>query len=324
MTVIVISTGGTIASTKEAGKGVSPDLSGADLVTAVPGLDKVATVDTHEFSAIPSPHFTVSQMGGLVTLISEYDADPEVEGVIVTQGTDILEESAYFVDLCYEGETPIAFTGAMRNPSAAGPDGPANLLAAARTVTDDNARSRGVLVVFNDRVHAPRDVAKIHSMNVDTFRSPEFGPLATVDEDRIVWRRDPAKSKQKFDIESEQITNDVYAVTVTIDMPPDHLYMARESAACCFAATGAGHIPPGIVPALEDLRDRDVPLIATTRCPEGRLARSTYDFRGSETTLQELGCYYSERNLPKTRVKTIVALAADALDRAFEKPDRAS
>lgn len=322
MTVTVVSTGGTIASTESAGGGAEPELSADALVGAVPGLSDVAEVETLDFSNVPSPHFAVGDMHGLVGTVESLDDEPEVEGVVVTQGTDILEESAYFVECCYDGATPVVFTGAMRNPSLAGPDGPANLLASVRTALSGGAAEAGVTVCFNDRVHAAADVTKVHSMNPDTFRSPEFGPLAAVDEDRVTWRRERRPEGPTFDPDPDALTSDVHAVTATADMPPAQVEAAGGSAALCLAATGAGHIPPGIIPALETLRDDGVPLVATTRCPEGRLARDTYGFRGSEATLQELGCYYSPHNLQKTRIRTIVALAAGRLDEAFDRPGR--
>lgn len=320
MSVVVVSTGGTIASTEDAGGDASPDLTGADLVAAVPGLDGVAEVTTHEFSSVPSPHLTVEDMADLAALVRDYGGDPEVEGVVVTQGTDTLEETAYFVDRCYGGETPVVFTGAMRNPSLASPDGPGNLLASVRVAAHPGARDLGVLVCFNDRVLAARHATKTHSMNLDTFRAPEFGPLGTVDEDRVAWSTRPAGRSPTHDIDRERLTNDVRAVTVTADMPEETLRGATDAAAVCLATTGAGHVPPGILPALGALADAGVPLVATTRCPEGRLARHTYDFPGSEASLRELGCYFADRNLQKTRIETVVALAADALEGTFDRP----
>lgn len=319
MSIVVVSTGGTIASTDDAGGDASPNLTGEDLVAAVPGLNQVATIETRDFSNVPSPHFTVKQMGDLARFVADLDADPEVEGIVVTQGTDILEETAYFVDLCYEGTTPIVFTGAMRNPSLSSPDGPVNLLASVYVANEDNAQGQ-VLIAFNERVHAAREVTKMNSMNVDTFRSPEFGPLAIVDESRVTWRRDVVNPDPELEVNYRELSNDTHAVTVTVDMPPEQIEAARDADALCLAATGAGHIPPRIIDELERLRDERVPIIATTRCPEGRLARETYGFRGSEATLQELGCYYSDLNLQKTRIKTIVSLAADALDSSFDFP----
>lgn len=316
MAIAIISTGGTIASTGEAG-GASPELTSSDLVAAVPGLEAEADLQTHDFSNIPSPHFTIDQMAELIEHLEDLDADPTVDGMVVTQGTDILEETAYFADLTYGGETPVVFTGAMRNPSLASPDGPANLLASVRTAGHEAARGRGVLVAFNDRVHEARTVTKMHSMNPDTFRSPEFGPVASHDEDRIAWHHGSGTKGQTFDIDRDALTNKVAAITVTADMPPQHIPGPDEIEAVCLAATGAGHIPPSIIPPLETLREAGTPIVATTRCPEGRLARNTYDFPGSEATLQELGCRYSKRNLQKTRIETIVALAADSIDSAF-------
>jgi L-asparaginase len=321
MPIAVISTGGTIASTNDPDGDASPELTGSDLVGAVPGLADVAEIVTEDFSNVPSPHFTVERMYDLTERVRTYDEDSSVDGVVITQGTDILEESAYFLDCCYGGETPVVFTGAMRNATLASPDGPGNMLASVRTVKNDGVRGLGALVVFNDRVAAARDVTKMNSMNPDTFRSPEFGPLATVDEDRVHWQRRPVDRTPNYDLERAALNNDVRALTTTADMSDSAIRAARDAPALCLAATGAGHIPPGIIPALEDLREDGVPIVATTRCPEGRLARRTYDFPGSEATLRRLDCHFSDRNLQKTRIETIVALAAGSLDEAFVHPD---
>jgi L-asparaginase len=319
MTVAVVSTGGTIASTEDRGGDATPSLDGADLVAAVPGLDDV-DVRTEDFSAMPSPHFTVDRMLDLATLVRDLDAEDGVEGVVVTQGTDVLEETAYFLDLCYGGETPVVVTGAMRNPSLASPDGPANLLAAVRTALDTDARGRGVLVAFAGRVMPAREATKVHSQMVDTFRCPEFGPLGVVEEGSVTWRRRAENPDPTFDPDPDRLTNDVAAVYVTADAPASHLSAHADAAAVCLAATGAGHVPEAIADALETLRAADVPVIVTTRCPEGRLARGTYGFRGSERTLRRLGCRYSDLVLQKTRIRAIVAHAAGRLDEAFDAP----
>jgi L-asparaginase len=319
MTTVVISTGGTIASTEDAGGDASPELTGEDLVASVPGLDEEVSLRTKDFSNVPSAHFTVEQMHELSKLIAEFDGDDAVEGIVVTQGTDVLEESAYFVDRSYDGETPVVFTGAMRNPSLASPDGPANLLTAVRTARSEGARGRGALVAFNDRIHAAKYVTKMNSMNLDTFRSPEFGPVATRDEETIRWSL-TAERTESVDIDPDALTNDVAGVTVTADMHPSRIPAPDECAAVVLAATGAGHIPPKLIEPLRELADADVPLVATTRCPEGRLATDTYDFPGSEATLRELGCYYSERNLQKARIETVVGLAGGGVGTVLSRP----
>lgn len=310
MTIAIISTGGTIASTANS-DGASPGLSGEEILAAVPDVTRLTDVTVHDFSNIPSTHFTIKQMGELARFVSDLDVD----GAIITQGTDVLEETAYFLDCCYKGSAPVVFTGAMRNPSLPSPDGPRNLLTSVRTALSERARGQ-VLVALNDRVHAAREVTKMNTMNPDSFRSPEFGPLAVADEARIVWRRGITTSTPDFTPDYDKLTNNVHAVTVSADMPPSQIAAAKESSALCLATTGAGHFPPQIISTIEALPDY-LPRVATTRCPEGRLARETYGFPGSETTLKELGFLFSNRNLQKTRIKTIVALASDAIEEAF-------
>lgn len=311
MTVVIVSTGGTIASPT----GSNEWLTGDDLVATVPELEPVADIETHSFDNLPSTNMTFARMYELVELLGTFDDDASVDGIVVTHGTDVLEESAYFADLCYDGETPVIFTGAMRDQSMVAPDGPANLLASVRTATTERARGLGVLVVLNDRVHPAKGVTKTHSMALDTFQSPEFGPLATVDHDRIAWERTSAPSTPTYDPDPEQLTNDVPAIVVIADASGTALRAGEDSAAVCVGVPGAGNLPPVAREALEDLRNADVPVIVTTRCPQGRLSMPPTD------DLDGLGCLFSDRNLLQTRIKAVVALAADSLDDAFERMD---
>lgn len=315
MVVVVLATGGTIAAVGD-DDGVRPALSGTELLGDLPNLG--VDVETREFATVPSPHFTVARLYDLVVELRRLGADDDVEGIVVTHGTDAIEESSYFVDLCDTGDTPVAFTGAMRPRSATGPDGPANLAAAVRTVASTRADEVGVTVVFNDRVYPARDVTKIHSSVPDAIRAPEFGPLAVVEEDRVAWRRSLPDRGNTFDPVPAALTADVHAIPMTIETPVEQVRSASNAEAVCVATMGAGRVPPTVTSALRTLSD-DVPLIATTRCREGRLARGTYDTDGSEALLRELGAYASDRNLQKTRIKVIVALAADALGDAFER-----
>lgn len=320
MSIVVVSTGGTIASTADEGGDATPSLSGDDLVEAVPELEEATDVEVDEFSNVPSQFFSLEGVYDLVETIREYDADPSVEGVVVTQGTNTLEESSYFVDLCYGGDTPVVFTGAMRNPSMHSPDGPMNLLASVRVASDERTREMGVVVVFSERIHTARDVSKFHTMNVDTFRSPEFGPLGTVDEGRVVWRRRPENPDPTMDPARDALRRDVETVTVTMDMTDAQLRACTEKAGIVLGTMGAGHVPKTITDGLRAIRGEGVPVFATHRMSEGRLLRDRYGYAGSEHLLRELDCYYSDLNLQKTRVKAVVALAADRLDEAFEQP----
>jgi L-asparaginase len=321
MTIAVVSTGGTISSVVEEGSDASPELNSRDLVESVPGLEALTDIVTEDFATIVSHHYTIDQMYQLAQRIRELDADLDVDGIVVTQGTNTLEVVSYFVNLCYDGETPVVFTGAMRNPSLASPDGPGNILSSVRTAMSDEAAGMGVLVTFNHRIHTARGVSKLHTLNPDTFRTPEYGPLGAIEEDRVVWRRQPIDPDPTFDPDPERLTNDVPIVLIGAEVPPGQLEAAFDSRAVCLATMGAGHLTPSIIPTLEDLHEAGVPLVASTWCTEGGLARNTYECYGCESTTREL-CYYSDLNPRKTRVKTIVASAAGRLDEAFRPPDQ--
>lgn len=175
-------------------------------------------------------------------------------------------------------------------------------------------------MTFNDQVFPARDVTKEHTFTVDAFGAAEFGPLATVEEDRVAWRRNPVNPDPTLSPDRDALSDRVATVTASVAMRPETLEREADSEAVCLATLGPGHLPARVVPALRALRAADVPVVATTVLPQGRLARETYEFEGSEATLQELGCYYSDLPIRKTRVKTIAALAAGRLDDAFERP----
>ncbi|MFF8813685.1 asparaginase [Streptomyces pactum] len=189
MTVALFTLGGTIAmggvGKGAPGGGVVTRLTGADLTAAVPGLAGVGEpVEAHDVQAVPSASLTFGQVLDLLDSASDAVA-AGATGVVVTQGTDTLEETAFLADLVWPHQAPLVFTGAMRNPTLAGADGPANLLAAVRVAAAPQARELGVLVVFNDEVHAARWVRKTHSTSTATFASPDLGPVGHVIEGRV-------------------------------------------------------------------------------------------------------------------------------------------
>ena len=320
MAIVILSTGGTISSVEDEGQDAKPELGSRDLVRSVPELEDVAEVETEEFATTVSHHFTIDGMARLAHRIVELDKNPDVDGVVVTQGTNTLETVSYFVDLCYDGATPVVFTGAMRNPSIVSPDGPANLLSAVRTAASDDAGTMGVLVTFNFRIHTARGVTKAHTQNPDSFRTPEFGPIGIIAEDAVVWRRKPAREMLTFEAQFDRLTNNVPIVPVAAEIPPTTLEAARDSDAVCLVTFGPGHLPPTVIPTLETFLDDGPPVVASSWCAEGVLARNTYECYGCESTTRDL-CYYSELNPRKTRILTIVSLAAGRFDEAFVPPE---
>src|ERR1700744_436593 len=191
MKVVLFTLGGTIASTPAAG-GVVPRLTGADLLTSVPGLDRAGLeVKVHDFRQVPSSSLTIGDILDLAVAIRE-QVGAGADGVVVSQGTDTIEETVFLLDLLYDGDAPVVFTGAMRHPMLAGADGPANLLAAVTVAASPQARGLGCLVVFGDEIHAARFVRKAHTTSVAAFISPPAGPLGFVAEGRAVLLTRPA------------------------------------------------------------------------------------------------------------------------------------
>src|SRR5262249_10319783 len=175
--VLVISLGGTIAMTAADQGGVTPALSAEQLLAAVPGLgDLDTTVDALDFRRLPGASLSFEDLTELAEVVRDRFASGD-DGIVVVQGTDTIEETAYLLDLYHAGPQPLVVTGAMRNPIQAGPDGPANLLAAVQTAASDQARGLGALVVLADEIHAARRVRKPHSTAGATFQSPTGGPL---------------------------------------------------------------------------------------------------------------------------------------------------
>ena len=183
--VRVIATGGTIAS-----RPGDDQLTGSALIEAVPQLAGVAQVEVEEFSRIGSSGMTPNHWLLLAKRINELlDAEPDISGVVVTHGTDTMEETAYFLHLTVKDLRPVVLTGSMRSATAVSADGPANLLTAVRVAADTNAGGRGVLVVLNDEIHSARDVRKTDNNRTDTFVSVEWGALGVVDLDGVTFRR---------------------------------------------------------------------------------------------------------------------------------------
>lgn len=183
--VAIISLGGTIAMTEgAAGSGVIPTLSAVDLVAAVPMLESYAIIETISFRNMPSVELKLTDILALAEEIMHLQK-VGVSGVVITQGTDTIEETAWALDLLLNSEMPVVVTGAMRNPSVPSSDGPANLLASVQVAGNQEARGLGTLVVFNDEIHAARFVSKTHTSNTATFQSPGLGKLGWVIENDV-------------------------------------------------------------------------------------------------------------------------------------------
>jgi L-asparaginase len=308
----MISLGGTIAMTASAGGGVTPALAAEELLAAVPGLSDVGiAVETIDFRRVPGASLGFDDLAAVAVLIRERTA-AGIDGVAVVQGTDTIEETAYLLDLYHAGRQPVVVTGAMRNPTMAGADGPANLLAAVQTAASSAARGLGCLVVLADEIHAARRVRKTHSTAGSTFQSPNGGPLGYLVEGqpRLVNRlldRTVVPPPTKGRVPRIAL--------LTVSLGEDGLLLdclAGRVDGAVIAGFGVGHVPQQLVPALGDLAER-VPVVLASRTGGGSVLTSTYGFPGSERDLLSRGLIAAGFLDPhKARILLRALLAADA------------
>ena len=311
--MVVFGLGGTIAMTATSSGGVTPSLSAAQLLAAVPGLDRSGIdVTVVDFRRLPGASLSVADITALSATVAQHLADG-ADGAVVVQGTDTIEETAYLLDLLHAGNQPVVVTGAMRSPTQAGADGPANILAAIQVAAGADFRGQGTLVVFADQVHAARRVRKTHSTSLATFQSPDSGPVGQLVEGvPVVLNRLAHRTVVPA---AGEVPRQPRVGLVTVSFDDDGVLLDGLSGrvdGLVVAAFGAGHVPDRLVPALADLA-RDLPVVLATRTGSGPVLASTYAFPGSESDLLARGLIRAGFLDPlKARVLLLALLATGA------------
>ena len=321
--VLVCALGGTIAMTSGDQPGVVPTQSGQALVDAVPELAGVADVEALSFRQVPGAHLTLDDLVALGEhLTSSADG---FDGIVVTQGTDTLEETAFALDLLWQRASPIVVTGAMRNPTVPGTDGPANLLAAVTVAASDAARDTGVVVVLGDEVHAGRMVQKRHTTKPGAFESPGGGPIGAVSEGVVhLWATPRRVALPGF---ARRPVPDVALVRLALGDAGGLLRSVADAGyrGLVVEAFGGGHVNPPVAAALTELAPQ-MPVVLASRTGAGPGLTATYGFPGGEIDLLGRGL------IPggvwdglKARILLSFALAADlkreAIAPLFATPD---
>jgi L-asparaginase len=310
--VAVFTLGGTIAMQPAPGQGAAPALSAPDLLSAVPGLDDAdVELRIQDVANKPGASLSFGDLFGLADAISTALGDG-FAGAVVIQGTDTIEETAYLLDLLVAAESPVVVTGAMRNPSLAGPDGPANILAAIRVAASGLARGLGCVVVMNDQIHAARWVAKAHTASPAAFISPGFGPLGHLAEGQVCI---PVRLRERSPVFSPVPRRKVRVGLVTIALGDDGALIdavAEHVQGLVVAAFGAGHVPAGTVASLATLAAR-MPVVLASRTGAGPVHHHTYGFPGSETDLLGRGLISAGYQAPlKARLLLHLLIASGA------------
>lgn len=304
MHVTVLSCGGTIASEPD-DDGAAPGKAGEELLEAVPALADLADLDVEDVASLPGFDMdpaTVATVGRRARAESDAGAD----GVVVTQGTDTMCETAYQLDLALSLPVPVVVTGAQRRLDEPSSDAPANLLAAVSAATHDRVDD-GVFVAFDDELHAARHAVKAHSRKPSAVASPGPGPVAERTRDGWLFHREPRS--ESADVGVLEPDADVPVVASGLGVPGEHLSRHLDAGAdgVVLAATGLGNVTASLAGAV---RSADVPVVVASRCHAGGTG-AVYGTGGGGVTLRSEGVLAAgSLSPPKARVKLLLALAA--------------
>ena len=306
--IAVIFNGGTISmKVDERIKAAIPSLTGEEIMAMVAGIENYAEIESYTFSSMPSPHMTFKTILELSNFVKDLVDRSDIDGIVITHGTDTLEETAYFLDLTIDTSKPIVITGAMRSSSELGYDGPFNLATSICTAIADDSIGRGVLVCFNGELNSAAEVTKANSMALNAFRTPNFGPIGIVDNNKVYFYRNTINtSKYKVD----KIDKEVALIKCAVDMDSTFIDFIIEKGygGIVIEALGRGNVPPRMVDGIKRAIDNNIPVIIVSRCFEGRVHES-YGYEGGGKMLLDLGIIFGD-TLPgqKARVKLLLSI----------------
>lgn len=307
-TVAVVFTGGTISMSIDERLGAAiPSLSAAQILSMVTNIDRFARIEPITFSSIPGPHMDPPLMMKLRQQVQQLLIREDITGVVVTHGTDTLEETAYLLDLTLDTTKPVVMVGAMRNSSELGYDGPSNLAAAVCTAISPEARNKGVLVVMNNEVNAASEVTKTNTLRLNTFQSLEFGALGIVDNDEVIFHREVVHRQV---LKPEMLEERVSLIKCAAGM--DHrmidFCVEQQDKGLVIEGMGRGNVPPAMMKGIRRAIDSSLVVVLVSRCPTGRVLGS-YGYPGGGKELRDLGVIFGG-DLPgqKARIKLMLAL----------------
>ncbi|SFP40549.1 asparaginase [Salibacterium halotolerans] len=320
-TIVILHTGGTIAMQKDAGNGgITTGEKNPLQQSQIPAAGTHHII-SEELMHLPSPHMTPADMVSLYHSMNDRIRRFHADGVVITHGTDTMEETAFLLDLFHESSLPVVLTGAMRSGSDLSPDGPLNLAAAVHTAASDQAYGAGVLVVMNEEIHAASDVMKMHTSNAAAFQSPGSGPLGRAVNNQIQFNHRPVP-KRTFQV--GPMDKKVLLLKTYTGMEQEilsHLFSLPLDGVV-LEGMGIGNIPPAVAALVHSLLERGVPVVLTSRCPGG-IVQDVYSYEGGGRRLKEAGVLFTEGlSGPKARLLLTAALescgSTEELRQCFE------
>jgi len=322
--ILIVFTGGTFSMMidPETG-GAIPRYSGDELLKKIPEASALANISTYDFGKYPGPHMTPELMLELSQTVKKKINGTDYDGVIITHGTDTLEETAYLLDLTIKTSIPIVVTGSMKNSSEPDWDGPKNILDSIHVCLNNNSKNLGVLVCLNGEINAASEVTKIFSDGPNTFQSLDFGALGFVQDGIVIYNRLPRCLEI---LDTKQINTNVDLITVYAGMNDKFFKFSADSKVegIVVEALGVGNVPPAAFEGIKYASEKNIPIVLVTRCPAGE-TDYIYSYPGAGVHLHNLGVFFTDfLNGQKARIKLMLALGKtnniDELRKLFEYP----
>ncbi|MGX6962874.1 asparaginase [Vagococcus xieshaowenii] len=308
--ILILHTGGTIAMSQDESGGVSTTSTNPLMNLHVSATDEVELI-VEDILNVPSPHITPQHMLLIKNRI-EKAVKEQFNAVVVTHGTDTLEETAYFLDITVGDLLPIVLTGAMRSSNEIGADGLYNFQSAIKVAMSDEAIGKGTLVVMNDEIHTARFVTKTHTTNVATFRTPTFGPIGLIAKDSVRFYQELIRHET---LPVNQVDGLIPIIKAYAGMGDTlTLFTQTKIDGIVIEALGAGNLPPKTMPSINKLLENNIPIVLVSRCFNG-VTSGVYDYEGGGRQLQRKGVMFCDGiNSQKARLKLLVALNASLKD----------
>ncbi len=310
-------TGGTISMQRSQSAGGNvPAHAGEALIAFTDGLEKISPYRVENWALLPACHFGPDRLWQLRERVRSIAESGEVRGIVVTHGTDILEETAYLLDRTLPRSVPVALTGAMRTSSDAEWDGPRNLLDASAVAADRHSPGQGVMVVFNGMVFAGRSAVKIHATDIQAFAAPHGGPIGRVDRGKVVYQsKSVPGGVERRSIESTPVPQGLSARVALISLVAgdegtvlDHARTGHDGVVV--VGFGSGNVPPGAVPAIRRWLAEGKPVVLASRCPFGQVT-PLYAFEGGGSQLVAMGVLPAGPRTPsQARMELMISLSA--------------
>lgn len=304
--IIIIFTGGTISMKKNINlNGALPSMQSNDIIHLIPDINNIANISRMDFSTIPSPHMSPSKMLELSKII--YEKSKNYDGIVVTHGTDSLEETSYLVDLTYNSHKPVVFTGSMKTSSDFGWDGASNLIDAVITAASEESENKGVLVVMNKEIHCSSQVTKTNTQSIDTFKSLSFGAIGFVENNKSYFYFNYTKHEY---IPTAKIESNVSLIKCACGMDDKLIKFCIDSGSkgIVIEGMGSGNLPPDMLSGIDYAISKKIPVILVSRCMLGRVC-DNYAYEGGGKDLTKRGVILGGNlNGQKARIKLMVAL----------------